>query len=198
MKENKHNSFKKDPRSILRTEVNFDRFSVRGISDFVFYKASSMDFSFKYPKNWLLGELNGKSKDFKQILIQGPRNSEDSCTTSIRILRAVKGEKQPYSSLDNFIAVTKKRYSDNSQNDLKDEWLLVANLPARRLNFVYDTSFRMRKTETKKVTIRESDVFLEKNGILYEFSLLSDVKEYNSYQSVFETFLNSIVWTNEG
>lgn len=189
---------RRDPRTVVTDHVRYDRPAVQGVGRLVPYqgKRFAVDVAFNYPKNWVVGELEGTTRRYRQIIIHGPRNAEDTYTTSLVIGIAPIQSAEPYTSLAHMISSLRARYTQapNAHGTFVDRSTQVGGLPSWELGATFTTRVPISNKAAREVTVSQCDMLLEHNGLLYQFSFSADIKEYPTYKGVFEEFLKSVRW----
>ena len=189
-----------EPWTIVPDHVPLKPLAIEGIGPFVPYRSQQFtyDFTFRYPKNWVVAELAGKRQRFRQLLIQGPRNNDDTYTVTLSLVVAPIQPAEPYTSFDTLVQTIRARYTrrDDAGRVVVDRSSSVVEHPSRELVSVFQARIPVSPTETRDVTVRQRNVLLERNGSLYQFSFSADVRDYANYERVFEEFLSSLRWNS--
>lgn len=184
-------------RSVLdhaRQDVN----TVKGIEGYISYPAGTFElpFSFRLPGNWTTGTTTGKSADYRQIIVQGPRNNEDTYTASLVILSAPVQNKPPYGSMESLISASSRIYSPahDGRLILDKTPLVLDGSTAVKVEGSFQTNTPVRTGKAKRVTVKQIDIFTERQDRLYKMSFSADERDFRKYDEVLKELLSSVRW----
>jgi len=161
-------------------------------------KEPQLDFTFEYPKKWMLFEEANQGGFYSQVRLLGPKKLDTTymCTVIIRKI-SKKSQGGAYEGLEDLIEDYKNHLFDDDFMNQTDK--NIYGKPAKEIvaTYVKPISEINRRQQIKKIIIKVRTIFMDNNDYLYEFTYSSDEKDYERQLQNFEHLLKTFEFFNE-
>ncbi|MCS6805581.1 MAG: hypothetical protein NZ823_10630 [Blastocatellia bacterium] len=139
----------------------------------------NLDFSFLYPSDWAVREVQGKEYD--EVFIRGPRNEEDTYNLSI-IVRVIPAN----SKLDTLVMnyVERNKHFSNFR-EISRATGSLADTEAAEIEVGYTIPLPINSVNAKETLVIERIIFLEHGDRLYEIAYKGVARDYHRYLEAF-------------
>ncbi len=145
---------------------------------------------FAYPKDWRIKIDQGKIDSYTQVIVLGPRNTQDTYTTSFIIRETPTGPK--YKSADELYQNSMKYiYSGAAISEEKS--IILDSNSARSLvaSYIIPPS-RSHGLKPIPVNLKSHAVYADHNNKLYEIIFNADAELFDKYAPDFEHLLKTL------
>jgi hypothetical protein len=138
-----------------------------------------LDFSFLYPSDWPVREVQGKEYD--EVFIRGPRNEENTYSLSLVVRVSTTN-----SNLDTLIADYLERSKRLSKfRETSRATGTLAGAEAVEIEIGYIIPLPINSVNAKETPIIERTIFLRRGNRLYEIAYKGVEKDYHRYLEAF-------------
>jgi len=172
---------------------------IKGIKEYTKYENSRYHFSFKYPKNWRLSETEGRKSFIYIIHILGPRDKEDTHSTSLAVhvfpTKKIGGRWDTIYELGVWFGNTLPKYYSEPKEALNRETTL-GNLKAREWEFshaIFPAMFDLPPPSDPSAKTRF--VITKRGPYLYLIEYQGLVEDYEKYFKAYERAKKSFRFT---
>lgn len=147
---------------------------------------------FRYPSGWKLREETGTIEPYRQIVIQGPRNQDDTYTASLSILAAPLtpegGKYQSAASL--FWHYRNHPLPGTSILDQSNR--TVGGVMAMDVTVTYVIPpLHTHGLKPIEIPVKSRTVILQRDSSVYQLTFSADAREYDQHAQAFEQLLQS-------
>jgi hypothetical protein len=168
---------------------------IKGIQGYTRYENAKYHFAFKYPKNWILSEREGRKSFIYSIHILGPRDKENTCRTSLSVrvypTKEIKGRWDGVNELMTWYTDTRAIWGNNRKTTFSREATL-AKLEARESELTYNLMSKLYGKSPSNPLSKMRIVIAQKGPYLYviEYQGLRDdyEKYFKAYKRAKKTF----------
>ena len=149
-----------------------------------------LDFSFLYPGDWHLREVQGDGYD--EVAILGPRDKADTYSLGVNVRVISTGRKGGPANLDEAVTDyrTRNKKSTRFQETLQTRGNL-AGLDAIEIEASYALPLPINTIRAKETPIIERRIFFEKGGSVYEIIYRAIEQDYYEYLDAFKDIVRT-------
>jgi len=181
----------------MTTDFDHERLRthVTGVGPWVVYQDPSVvGATFEYPQNWVVGSEIGREQPYRQVIILGPRNPENTWSTGLTIRQyPTKAAGGLYPSLQALIEARRKQYGSNASFQRIEEGARpLGDLQTWQSVFTYVVPLPPHSVQAKPTAIQTRLVLFAAGDALYEVSYTADASQYPTYQDVFDHLLQTL------
>ena len=155
-------------------------------------KNPSLDFAFKYPKNWQPRESQGRRERYDAVQVLGPRDKQNEFSVAFVISVKPGGNKTVTDSLSDYIKST-SRFSGFKV--LETNGVTVGKQNTSSARYQYLMRLPLRKLNARDVLVKGETFFLANENKSYWVSFLGTAKQFDEYLPVFRRMMKTFRFT---
>lgn len=158
--------------------------------------APELPLTFDLPEGWRVSEEAGKIDRYREIIVMGPRNAEDTFSASISVRSEPKKAKGGrFSTLEELVSSHEKHLFGNPKVLAKQATKVSGAKAVDFLATYTIPAMRLKGLKPKPIPVKARTVFLEKGGRFYRLSYKADEREFSSHEVRFRRLVETFQFT---